>query len=72
MTTFIIQLLVASYLLVATTANVYVCNGSYSKKYHLIENCSGLRNCSTLIEKVSLKYATEELKRTKCAISTCK
>tara|TARA_B100000700_G_scaffold319017_1_gene413381 strand:- start:1018 stop:1281 length:264 start_codon:yes stop_codon:yes gene_type:complete len=31
----------------------YICNGRYSKRYHLDENCLGLSNCSTEISKVS-------------------
>lgn len=36
---------------------VYICNGPYSKKYHLIEDCRGLNRCSTNIEKVTLDKA---------------
>ncbi|ATL46737.1 hypothetical protein COR50_05870 [Chitinophaga caeni] len=39
---------------------VYICNGKYSKKYHLVEKCRGLRNCSTKIEKVSLGEAKDK------------
>lgn len=41
-------------------SNVYICNGKYSKKYHLKENCRGLSNCSTKIEKVTLKSAKDK------------
>lgn len=56
--------LVVGFLISATTpphaSNVYICNGKYSKKYHLSENCSGLSNCSTKIEKVTLKEAKDK------------
>lgn len=55
--------LVAGFLM-STTAppatNVYICNGKYSKKYHLSKDCSGLSNCSTEIEKVTLKEAQDK------------
>lgn len=38
-----------------TTA--YICNGKYSKKYHLKQNCRGLSNCSTEIEKTTVSKA---------------
>lgn len=44
---------------------VYVCKGPYSKKYHLVEDCRGLNNCSTPIEKVSLQKA-KDMGRTLC------
>jgi hypothetical protein len=39
---------------------VFVCNGKYSKKYHLVKNCRGLKNCSTAIEEVSLSNARDK------------
>ena len=41
-------------------SNVYICNGKYSTKYHLSQDCSGLSNCSTSIEKVTLKEAQDK------------
>jgi hypothetical protein len=72
MTSTLIHFLVATWLLTATTATVYVCKGPSSKKYHITRDCSGLRNCSTNIYKVSLKEATEDLNRTRCAIASCR
>ena len=46
---------------------VYICEGKYSKKYHLKKNCNGLSNCSTEIYKVTLSEAKEK-GRTICAI----
>ncbi len=40
--------------------DVYICNGPKSKKYHYKEDCRGLNNCSTKIEKISLKAAKEK------------
>lgn len=35
----------------------YICNGRYSKRYHLDKNCIGLRNCSTKVSEVSIDEA---------------
>ena len=55
---------VASMLMAAssstTSDTVYLCNGKSSKKYHLKEDCRGLNNCSTKIEKTTLKVAKEK------------
>jgi hypothetical protein len=66
MRTWMLHLLVAVYLLSYATDEVYVCMGPASEKYHFKKNCRGLSNCSTDVEKVSLKKATQELKRTLC------
>jgi hypothetical protein len=66
MRTWMLHFIVAAYLLTFATDEVYVCNGPKSEKYHYSKTCRGLRNCSTDIEKVSLKKATQELKRTLC------
>lgn len=42
-----------------SVADVYICNGSYSKKYHYNKNCRGLSNCSTKVEEVTLARAKE-------------
>lgn len=47
--------------------NVYICNGGSSKKYHKIEKCRGLSNCSTKIEKIK-KDAAIKKGRTACKI----
>ncbi|KOS05039.1 hypothetical protein AM493_02560 [Flavobacterium akiainvivens] len=56
--------LVAGFILTASTPPstdyVYICNGKYSKKYHLKEDCRGLNNCSTKVEKVTLKDAKDK------------
>lgn len=55
---------VAGILMAASTptvdTTVYLCNGKSSKKYHLKEDCRGLNNCSTKIEKTTLKAAKEK------------
>ena len=56
---FVVSLMLATSAPVATDT-VYICNGQYSKKYHLIENCRGLNNCSTKVEKVTLKAAKDK------------
>lgn len=43
----------------SATDTAYVCNGGSSKKYHLVENCRGLNNCSTKIEKTTVKDAVK-------------
>jgi hypothetical protein len=50
--------LVAGFLLSAST--VYICIGPKSTKYHLKEDCRGLKNCSTKVEKVTLKDAQDK------------
>lgn len=45
--------------------NVYICNGPGSKKYHKIEKCRGLSNCSTKTEKIT-KDAAIKKGRTAC------
>lgn len=56
--------LVAGFLMSAsapfTASDVYICNGPSSKKYHLVEDCRGLNNCSTKIEKVTLQQAKDK------------
>lgn len=37
--------------------DVYLCNSSGGKKYHLKSNCRGLNRCKAKIIKVSLKEA---------------
>ena len=54
---------IAGFLMSASTSvsnDVYICNGKYSKKYHLKEDCRGLNNCSTKVEKVTLKDAKDK------------
>lgn len=40
--------------------DVYICNGPKSTKYHLKDNCRGLKNCSTEVQKVSLDAAKKK------------
>ena len=49
------------------TGHVYICNGSKSTKYHKKENCRGLNNCSTKIEKIT-KEAAVKKGRSACKI----
>lgn len=49
---------------------VYICTGSSSKKYHWVEDCEWLQNCSGRIEPLTIENA-EELGRTPCK-SCCK
>lgn len=54
--------IIAGFLFTAgsSSTRVYICNGPKSKKYHLTENCRGLKNCSTEIEKVSVEDAKKK------------
>ena len=36
---------------------VYICNGPSSRKYHYNDDCNGLRNCSTDLERISVADA---------------
>lgn len=46
-------------------ADVYICKGPKSKRYHYKSNCRGLSRCSTKIYKVTLEDA-RDLGRTLC------
>jgi 5-bromo-4-chloroindolyl phosphate hydrolysis protein len=39
---------------------VYVCDSSNAVRYHLKENCRGLRNCSYRVLKITLEEAKRE------------
>lgn len=39
--------------------NVYVCDGSYSTKYHVDDDCKGLRNCKGEIVEITEDEAIE-------------
>lgn len=45
--------------------DVYICKGPKSKRYHLVKDCKGLKNCSTDIYKVTFSEA-KKLDRTLC------
>ncbi len=45
--------------------SVYICNGKYSKRYHLTPYCRGLSNCRASISSVSLDEA-RSMGRTLC------
>ena len=44
----------------ASDSNVYLCQGKYSKKYHLSKTCRGLSNCKAAIVKVTLSDAKQK------------
>lgn len=52
----------------AAEAQVYICTGGSSKRYHKHNYCKGLDNCKGTVKKVSLSYAEDTLKRTPCKI----
>lgn len=63
-----ILLLLTSVLFFASCSDgVYVCMGSYSRRYHKTEFCKGLRRCGGKIEKVS-KERADSMFRTPCHI----
>ncbi|GAA4280662.1 hypothetical protein GCM10022260_10830 [Gaetbulibacter aestuarii] len=49
----------------SSEANIYICTGKYSKKYHYKKDCRGLSNCKSDIEKVTLSEA-KKFGRTLC------
>lgn len=51
----------------APADEVYICKGRASKRYHLKKDCSGLKNCSTAVYKVTKKEAAD-LGRTLCKL----
>ena len=46
---------------------VYVCTGSYAKRYHTKQHCRGLQRCTGETMEISLQEAEEE-GRTPCKI----
>lgn len=44
----------------ASDSNVYLCQGKYSKKYHLSKTCRGLSNWKAAIVKVTLSDAKQK------------
>ena len=44
---------------------VYICKGPYSKAYHLTKVCEGLKNCSTVIDSLTINKV-EGLERRLC------
>ena len=60
-------LLLISVLLSSCSDSVYVCMGSFSRRYHKTESCDGLRNYGGRIEKV-YKEEAESMYRTPCHI----
>lgn len=58
-------LLLISILLSSCSDSVYVCMGSFSRRYHKTDSCIGLRRCGGRIEKVS-KEEAESMYRTPC------
>ena len=46
-------------------AQVYICKGKGSKRYHYTKTCRGLSRCSTKVSEVTLKKA-KEMRRTLC------
>ncbi|NVN18023.1 hypothetical protein GUA46_06705 [Muricauda sp. HICW] len=47
------------------TQSVYICNGRYSKRYHLTPYCRGLSNCKASVSSVSVDEA-RNMGRTLC------
>ena len=39
-------------------AQVYICTGPSSKKYHRKSTCKGLKNCSKEVKRVTMSEAT--------------
>ena len=50
---------------VITVPSVYICNGSYAKKYHLTPYCRGLSNCKASVSSISTDDA-RSMGRTLC------
>ncbi len=48
-----------------TDTNVYICTGTYSKKYHYKKTCRGLNACKSDVKQVTLTKA-KQLERTLC------
>jgi len=67
-----IKLLVLFSILLLTScqqqAQVYVCTGTQSERYHKTSACIGLQNCSKRIIKVTKDDAINEYNRTPCRI----
>ena len=63
----LILLLTSLIILSSCSDGVYVCMGSYSRRYHKTESCEGLRRCGGKIENVS-KEKARSMHRTPCHI----
>lgn len=64
---FLTYILFLFIILSSCSDSVYVCMGSYSRRYHKTESCKGLRRCGGKIEKVS-KEKADSMFRTPCHI----
>ena len=51
--------------IVVAVRTVYICTGSYSKRYHSTPECSGLNNCKGEIKAISMSSAQKK-GRTPC------
>jgi len=51
-----------------TPTYVYICTGAKSERYHKVNTCKGLSNCSKQIIKIKKKKAVKKNKRTQCKI----
>ena len=51
-----------------TPTYVYICTGAKSVRYHKVNTCKGLNNCSKEIIKVTQEDAVKKHKRTPCKI----
>jgi len=47
---------------------VYICTGAKSERYHKVNTCRGLSNCSKQIIKITKEDAVKKYKRTPCKI----
>lgn len=63
----IISLLIISFVSMITCSSnevsetyVYICKGPNSTAYHYSPHCGGLRQCSTDLEKLTIKEAVEK------------
>ena len=46
--------------IIACSSYVYICKGPNSAAYHYNPHCRGLRQCSTDVEKLTVKEAVEK------------
>ena len=46
---------------------VYICTGSYSKRFHSTPDCKGLNNCKGVIKSISMSSA-KNMGRTPCKV----
>jgi hypothetical protein len=60
MKTFLLASVIMLQSILPPSTSVYVCRSVKGKRYHLQENCKGLRNCKHTVVKIKLADAKKQ------------